>query len=548
LQLDPAVRALALATALVEIQLAARALQRGAERASAAQLPVQVAEERAGGVDQHRVGHGEHIGDAGPGEPGGDAAQGVVAAELGRLAGREDRERDLLLVQQIPEQGGRDQVLAAVLLLEEQIALVGGARVLARAGKGGAQPLGEGAGGPLAQVPVRVIDAVTVEMQDIDGRGRLVLQPFEQPGQGRRAQELHRHPARGLGLERRHHRLRIGPGVDEGGARRAADDEQQVQPVLGRDRHRGRRTLAREAPAHPDARLGEEEPGPLGVAQQFPGLGQDGRVTAVDGEQAPGLGLGRKAGIETGGGVALTEDGIEEAAAPALEPPGDHRGAAVVELGGVVGRVDLQVPVEFVLVGLGDGAREGQRRGALGPARAHQLDDHMPRVREIQAQFDGHAGSSARSSLGAGPRAGGQRPSNPRCRGFASLGVDEGAIRTDVVTDEIPGTLSLSLSLSLSNNPTTITTTTTMPGPCARMGRAQRCPSSGAAAITPAHRAAWASPRTASLQYPGQHADRKVAGPHSGPYGRSLVGSAVRTERRRADARRAIRHCAKGMG
>ena len=58
-------------------------------------------------------------------------------------------------------------MLFAVVVLEEQITLVGAGRTVAGPRHGGVQPRGERAGGPLAQVSVRVVNAVTVEMRGL---------------------------------------------------------------------------------------------------------------------------------------------------------------------------------------------------------------------------------------------------------------------------------------------------------------------------------------------------------------------------------------------
>ena len=181
-------------------------------------------------------------------QPGGDAGHRVLAADLGRLAGGEHHERDLLAVQQVAKEpaGTRSEAVGG---LEQQMALA--AR---RGGRRALQRLRPAARPPRAAGNRLRVDAMAVEMQQVHRR-RSFVEPRDQRLERGRAQELGGDAAGGEDVDRVQHRQGVGARVDEAGMLRPADDEQQMQRLLRRGAERRPPAAGGgQPPAHRNAR------------------------------------------------------------------------------------------------------------------------------------------------------------------------------------------------------------------------------------------------------------------------------------------------------
>ena len=143
--------------------------------------------------------------------------------------------------------------------------------------------------GALRQSAVGVEDAVSVEMEDVHGRLGFVFEPLDEAIYGGGAEEFPGEAAGRVALQGIEDGLGVGAGVQETGAFGPADDEKQVEAVLGLGLERGAASRgARDAAADADARgfVEEERAARRGVVEQFPGQREDGGVLGGDGEQA----------------------------------------------------------------------------------------------------------------------------------------------------------------------------------------------------------------------------------------------------------------------
>jgi hypothetical protein len=175
--------------------------------------------------------------------------------------------------------------------------------------------------------------------------------------------------------------------------------EQEMQLLLGRDpERRAPAPSAGELPPHRDARPIQEQKSAFRIAQQLPRLGQHGRVAAAHRDE-PALRPIVLEPVEQTLGCAIGEHGVEQISSPALNPSADLRGARVVDLGRVLDRVDLQVPLQVALGFLVERADERLCRRGLDPAILIESNDHVCRIVEPQAELAGHHPSSQKASM-----------------------------------------------------------------------------------------------------------------------------------------------------
>ena len=302
-------------------QLQAGVVQRRADRLALGQPVIEVAGEAFGGLHQHAVVHGHDRADARLDQPGRDAGEGVALVGRGGLAGVQHHQRDAALVEQRAQLLGVDVVALLPVVLEEQE----------------------------AQTHRRVVDAVAVEVDHVDGRRVAVAQPGVERGQGGRAQELHRHRV-AQRVQRVQQRRGRAARVDEARARRPADHHQQAHRRL--EGTHAQVAAAVHAPAHVDRRLFAEQVAAL-VGQQLPGQAQDARLGGVHdhGGRLRAVAPAVETLPQAHGRGRTVEDRVEQGAAQAGQASLQRLGAVVVRSHRPE-RVALDVPAQVGQVGV----------------------------------------------------------------------------------------------------------------------------------------------------------------------------------------------------
>ena len=343
------------------------------------QFLVELAEQRPRSMNEHRMGHRQHGGDSGGGEARGHAAHRRVgltvrllrfAAHGSGLAGGENDESDLVTMEVRAEFVGGDEVGLAVRFLEQEVAGVGRAiRIVGNFRPLVAQDFFQPAnarcvrgGNAIGQVAVPVKDAVAVEVEDVHGGFRIVVEPVVQRVERGRAEEFAGDATGGVLVNGIEDGLGIGAWIEEAGIVRAADDEEEVRGILG---HRpvSRSSLISTGDAAADADAGlfvkqERAVGSRRVVQQFPRQREDGRVLGGDGEEA-GVAFGILELVEAARGFAGFEDGVEERLAPDGKLPLYAHGFLVIRVAERMGAVGFDIPLDVPEVFVRDRIGEG---------------------------------------------------------------------------------------------------------------------------------------------------------------------------------------------
>jgi hypothetical protein len=275
------------------------------------QRPVKRINEAARGLDQHAVAHGDHGGDADLQQLGGDGFGRLFG--LRGLAGFEEDQRDAVIAQQRAECVGENGRVPALFEFD------GVPRLLE------AQP---------AETDAAVVDAVTVEMDDVIGLslGAGAVQFLAQGRQRGQIEHVELDQA-GQGFHRLDQRQRADAMVEvvAGVVLRSGSDQQDAD---GRGDHRRGERLGSWEPAANAGRLRALKQKSLAVVQQFPRQAEQSRCSFpggehlgfrcvgfghridMDGEAATRTSVDPRPGVHDIRGVGYGDRGFVQALAP----------------------------------------------------------------------------------------------------------------------------------------------------------------------------------------------------------------------------------------